>query len=69
MSRPRLYHKPRNLDEKVMASVRLPERMRRELTSEAERNGRSFNSEVNLRLASSLKTKSPRKKLQPAAER
>lgn len=55
MSRPRtMPEKKRNLDEQVMTSMRITERMRRQLKAAAKHNRRSFNSEVNFRLAATL---------------
>lgn len=57
MSKPRyLPEKKRHPDEHVMTSLRVTERMRLQLAAAAKRNRRSFNSEVNYRLAMTLET-------------
>lgn len=68
MSRPRVYQRPRNLDDEVMTSMRIKERMRRQITKAAERNRRSFNSEVVERLAASLTTDTRKQQLERTRE-
>lgn len=54
MSRPRIYRRLKNPEAFTMTSLRLKERMRQQLAKAAERNSRSFNAEVVLRLTASL---------------
>jgi predicted HicB family RNase H-like nuclease len=55
MSRPAKLPRPkRRPEDQVMTSLRVTERVRRQIEAAAKANKRSFNSEVNYRLAQTL---------------